>query len=129
MQWVNEKAVARDGFIHKELSGGDVKDRADAIRKAKRYIATHSVRKRTLTSVQHTGIAFLRRGDAIRVSLAEWGFSGAKSICFISSGTWQLSGGDFSMSLDLTFDDPYITPKAKRKAKDKKTRADKRKKK
>lgn len=129
IRYVNEKAVAADGFVHRAISGGNVKDRADAVAKAKRYIAKHSVRKPTLTNVQHRGIAFLRRGDAIWISLPQFGFSGPNAICFITAGTWQLSGGQFTMSLDVGFDDPYKHPKVKRKNKDKKTRATKRKKK
>lgn len=129
VRWVNNKAVAKDGFVHKVISGGNVKDRDDALQKAKRYIAKHSVRKPTLTSVQHRGIAFIRRGDAIWISLPEHGFSGPRAICFVSSGSWSLASGNFTMSLDLVFDDPYKHPKVRRRAKDKKTRATKRKKK
>lgn len=124
---INEKAVKKDGFIHREIGGADVKDRADAVRKAKRYIARHSKRKRMLSGVQHPGIAPLRRGDAIQVYLPDDGFKGKKSICFISSGTWSLAGGVFDMSLDLTFDDPYHTAKDRQDKKDKDKRAEKRK--
>lgn len=126
VRYVNNKAVAHDGFVHKIVSGGNVKDSAEATAKAKRYIAKHSVRKPTLTQVQHRGIAFLRRGDAIWVSLPQFGFSGPQAICFLASGTWQLAQGDFTMSVDLTFDDPFRVPATRRKAKDKKTRATKR---
>lgn len=124
---VNEKAVRADGFIHKVISGGTVKDRADADRKAKRYIATHSVRKPVITNIQHRGIAFLRRGDAIWISLPQFGFSGARAVCFLASGTWQLASGEFTMSLDVAMDDPFAHPKTRRKAKDKQTRTKKRK--
>lgn len=129
VRYINKKAVAKDGFIHRNLSGGDVKTRADAERKAKRYIAKHSKRDRTIQNIQHRGIAFVRRGDGIRVSLPREGFYGKRGIAYISAGTWRISGGDFTMSLDLTVADPYQTAKTKRKEKDKKTRAAKRKKK
>ncbi len=128
LRYVNEKAVAQDGFIHRNLGGGEVKTRADAERKAKRYIAKHSVRKRTIQNIQHKGIAFVRRGDAIRVSLPREGLYGKFGIAYVSAGSWQISGGDFTMNLDLTVDDPYKSAKTKRKDKDKKTRASKRKK-
>lgn len=126
VRYVDEKAVAKDGFIHKDLGGSNVKTRADAEHKAKRYIAKHGVRKRTIQNIQHKGIAFVRRGDAIRVSLPQEGLYGKNGIAFISAGTWRLSGGDFTMNLDLTVDDPYKSAKTKRKAQDKKTRSDKR---
>lgn len=128
VRYVNEKAVRQDGFVHKVISGGNVKDHAEAVNKAKRYIAKHSVRKPTLTNVQHRGIAFLRRGDAIWVSLPQFGFSGAKAICFLSAGTWSLASGEFTMSLDVVMEDPFANTKTRRKAKDKKTRKAKRKK-
>ena len=123
---LDKPAIAKEGFVHKILDGGDVKDLADARRKAKRYLLRHSRRKRTITSLQHRGIAFIRRGDAIHVSLPEQGFTGRLGIAFVSSGSWTLSGGDFTMSLDLTIDDPFKTSKKKRKDKDKKTRDKKR---
>lgn len=125
-KYVNEAAVKKEGFVHKTLGGGDVKSVADAEKKAKRHIAKYSVRKRTITGLQHQGIAFIRRGDAMRVSLPQYGFSGKHGVCFVTSGTWSLSGGQFTMALDFTFDDPWPTAKQKRKDKDSKTRKDKR---
>lgn len=115
-RYVNEKAVAKEGFVHRPISGGDVKSSADGERKAKRYIAKHSVRKRTITGLQHKGIAFVRRGDAMRVSLPQYGFSGKNGICFVSSGVWSLSGGDFNMTLDFSFDDPWVLTQADKNA-------------
>ncbi len=129
LRYVNEKAVAKDGFIHRNIGGSDVKTRADAEHKAKRYIATHSIRKRTIQNIQHQGIAFVRRGDAIRVSLPQEGIYGKYGIAYISAGTWRITGGDFTMNLDVTVDDPYKSAKTKRKDEDKATRAAVRKKK
>jgi hypothetical protein len=125
-RYVNNVAVRQEGFIHRVLSGNDVKDRADAERKAKRYIAKHSVRKRTLENIEHRGIAFLRRGDAMHVSLPDFGFTGKQAICFLTGGTWRLQDGNFTMTVSVGFDDPNKSPKAKRSAKDKKTRDAKR---
>lgn len=123
----NPKAVAKDGWIHREISGGQVKSHAEAVHKAKRYIAQHSVRKPTLTNLTHRGIALLRRGDAIEVDLKQYGFHGKTGVCFVSAGRWSLNNGDFTMNLSVVFDDPLKTQtKAKRKAKDKATRAAKR---
>jgi len=127
-QYVNKAAVKKEGFVHKVLNGSGVKDEQDARTKAKRYIAKHSVRQRTITGLQHQGIAFVRRGDAMWVSIPEYGFTGKQAIAFVSAGTWTLSGGSFTMSLDFSFDDPFKTAKSKRKDKDAKTRKDKEKK-
>lgn len=122
----DEKAIAREGFVHKVIDGADVKDLTDAARKAKRYLLKHARRKRTIAGIEHRGIAFLRRGDAIQVHLPEQHLTGRLGIAFISSGSWRLAGGDFTMSLDVTVDDPYKSAKNKRKDQDKKTRAKKR---
>lgn len=122
----DQAAIKRWGFVHRQLGGHEVKTEDDARQKAKRYIARHSRRKRTITGLTHMGIAFLRRGDAVQVRLPAWGFKGRQSFCFVSAGSWVLSSGDFTMTLDLTFDDPYVSDKDKRKTKDKKTREDKR---
>lgn len=127
VRYVNEAAVKKEGFIHRELNGTDVKDRADALRKAKRYIARHSVRKRVLTDLQHPLVPFVRRGDGMRASIPERGFYGERGVCFITSLSGSLQGGQARMTVNVTFDDPFDA-QTRRKAKDKKTRDDKRKK-
>jgi hypothetical protein len=122
----NAQAVRRYGFIHRNVTLGDVKDEGDATEKLKRQLNKVSQRKRTVTGIQHPLIPFIRRGDAIRVSIPSRGMSGDKAICFVSSGSWNLTGGVGTMTLDVTFDDPYVTSTAARKAKDKKARAKKR---
>lgn len=126
LKYVDKKAVAKEGFVHRPITGSDVKSRADLERKAKRFIAKHGQRKRTITGLQHQGIAFIRRGDAQWVSLPEYGFHGKHGICFVAAGVWSISGGSFTMSLDLGFDDPFVTETKRRKDKDKKTREAKR---
>lgn len=125
VQYENKKAVARDGWIHRTISPDNIEDRKDAIKAAKKELRERSERKLKLEGVTHRGIALLRRGDHIRVVLPEFKFTKKRSICFISSGVWTLSGGEFTMSLDLTLDDPYVSPKEQRKDKDKKTRKEK----
>jgi hypothetical protein len=125
--WINERAVRTDGFVHRILDGGNVKDRDDALNKAKRTYNQTSKREPLLTGLQHRGIAFLKRGDAIRVLLGEAGIKGNDQICFLVSGSWQLSGGSFTMSVDVSFTDPYVKTKQARRAADKKKRAEKRK--
>lgn len=122
----DKKAVARNGWIHTHLAGGDVKSVAEAREKGRRYLNKHALRKRTLTSLQHPGVAFIRRGDAIRVSLPPYGYYAQHGIAFVSAGVWTLRGGDFQMSLDFVFDDPYKPAKSRRAEKDKNTRAAKR---
>jgi hypothetical protein len=118
----NPAAVRKYGFVHRNMDLGDVKDAGDAREKLRRNLNKVSQRKRTVTGIRHPLIPFVRRGDAIQVSIPSRGLTGAKGICFVSAGTFSLSGGVGSMSLDVTFDDPYSTSSAARKAKDKATR-------
>jgi hypothetical protein len=123
----DKQAMRKYGFIHRELKGGNVKSEADARKLGRRHLNKKAKRKRTITGLTHHGIAFIRRGDAIRINLPEKGFKkGKDSICFVSAGSWSLSGGTFSMNLDVTFDDPFATTKKVRKDKDKKKRDEKR---
>lgn len=123
VNYENKKALAQYGLIHREIDGGAVKDRAEALQKAKRYMLDHSIRKRTITQLQHAGIAFLRRGDAMRVDLPRFGFTRWHGLCFVVAGEWTLTSGTFVMNLDVSFDDPLWN---KEREKDKIKRANKR---
>lgn len=118
----NAAAIRREGFVHRNFDLTDTKDEGAARTELKRQLNKVSLRKRTVTGVRHPLIPFIRRGDAIQVSIPSRGVVGAKAVCFVSAGTWSLSGGSGTMSLDVTFDDPYSTSSAARKAKDKAAR-------
>ena len=118
----DKDAVRKYGFIHRVPRLGDVKDVTHARNEARRRLNKHAQRKRTLTGVTHPAIPLIYRGDAIEVSVPSRGLTGAQAIGFISAGTWSLSSGEAVMSLDLTFDDPFVTTTKARKAKDKATR-------
>lgn len=130
-QLVNEGAVRREGFVHKQLKPDDVKDLADAIKKGKRYMQEHSVRAVQLENLQHRLVPFVRRGDAIRVQVDGFQFRDKKGaltqgICYVGATNCSLSGGDGTMSLDVTLTDPYKPTKEDRKKQDKAKRTTKR---
>lgn len=118
----NKAMVKQYGFIHRTHTAKNAHTPDGAKIEAKRFIAKYSHPKKEIRGLIHRGIAFVERGDAIGVDLKEYGIKAASSVVFVKSGEWTLSGGDFSMSLDLTFDDLF----QKSKDADAKARAKKR---
>jgi hypothetical protein len=125
IQVYSRAAVNRYGWIHRNFNITNARSVAEAREKARRHLNKVEARQRTVTGLTHPGIALIRRGDALEMQAPGY-WVGHNGIGFVSAGTWTLSGGDFQMSLDMTFDDPYVTTKIARKKKDKKTRASKR---
>lgn len=123
--YYDQRAIAKHGVVMKTMHNDDIDSEAEARDAAKRRIAKQGIRKRTLT-VEHLGIAFVRRGDAMRIRLPKYGIKGKHSIAFVTASTHSLRGADFTMRLEFTFDDPYVSPKQRRRDKDKKTREEKR---
>ena len=116
VSYVNEQLARRDGLVRKTLAPAGAKTADEMLARAKRYVAKHAARKRTLTQVQHPAVAILRRGDVVQITLPEVGISGKQGQAFVTGGTFAKSGGQFDMTLDLTFDDPYVLTKADRKS-------------
>lgn len=119
----DDAAVRKYGFVHKNVEVGDVKDEADAREKLLRKINKVSKRKRTLTGLTHPALPFIRRGDALHASIPSRGLTGDSAVCWVSAGTWTLSGGLAEMSLDMTYDDPYATSSKAVRDQDKQARA------
>lgn len=117
---LHREAVKRYGYIEHEWEcNREVDSKAQLIKLAKRKISK-SVRKRTLDEIQisHSGIPFIRKGDAIRVLLPAYGFKdkprpqsiykgGHKSILFVKSASHSIVAGDYTMDLTLGIEDPY----------------------
>lgn len=117
--------VQRYGYIERRVSAGTVDSRADLVAFAKRQLAKKLVLRRQITDLQHPGIAFVRRGDAVRVSIPEEGFSGQAGILFVTSVTHTYQPGTYTMSLTLFTKDP-LDPSTIQNEKDKAERARKR---
>jgi hypothetical protein len=100
---VNKKAVAKYGYIHKTLKLGS----AIESRRELKQLVNEKIRKSVETvevmeGFSHYGIAFVRRGDAIRVRLPEEGVEGLDGFLFVTTVAHSLSAGDYTMTLDLT---------------------------
>lgn len=123
VRYVNEKLARQDGLVHKVIDAGGAKTTDEMMARAKRYVAAHGVRKRKLTQVTHPGVATLRRGDVVQLTLPELGFSGPRGLAFVTAGSFTKANGQLDMTIDLTFDDPYVLTKSDQKALNKAARA------
>ena len=118
----DKAAVDQFGYIKREVkipgtidSQGEIEEKAKA-ELAKLVKPTYNV---TLT---HPGIAFIRRGDAVDVSIPEEGISGRTGLMYVRSVVHNLSSDDYTMDLTLTYDDP-LDPAKLQKEKDAAMRA------
>lgn len=101
---VSAAGVKRYGFIHTKVTYHGVDSAAELRQRAKRSLAKRLELQRTIT-VTHPGIAFVRRGDALQVSIPSEGYSGSAGIVFCRAVTHRVSAGNYSMDLTLTLND------------------------
>lgn len=98
--------VRRFGFIERHVKVARNTTRAALRREAKRQLAKNLTLVRALQNFTHYGIAFVRRGDVVKIDLPEQGFKGKAAYMFVVSVTHTLTPGDYQMALDLTWRDP-----------------------
>lgn len=110
---VDKDVVKKYGFIHIEHNFGEVNDHEQLKSLAKRYYAKNLKAVRKVTGISHYGIAYVRRGDAIQFHWPQEGYTGERSFLFVYSITHTLSGGDYTMSTDVTKIDPLDPQKLK----------------
>lgn len=101
-------AVARYGYIRNKINvPGNSESRAEVTRYAKASLAKNLKAVRIISNFQTTGIAFVRRGDTIDVVLPQEGFIGEAGFVFVTSVTHSLSAGDYTMTMELNWRDPF----------------------
>jgi hypothetical protein len=120
----SKEGERRYGFIRREIKVGNVEGRASARKLAKRSLAKGLKPIRIVENFSHPGVATVRRGDAIRVSIPEEGYKGKQGIVFVTSVNHSLAGGDYTMTLTLSFIDP-LDPNKLRADREKALRAKK----
>lgn len=126
-RYVDPAGVKRYGYINRVIDlQGNIDSQGEMDRETKRYVARH-MKPKHVVSIGHVGIAFLRRGDAVRMEIPSEGLSGKTGIVFITSVIHSLSAGGYTMDLTLQFVDP-LDPKKLRAERDAALRARKRKK-
>lgn len=104
--YYDKKRIKRYGVIHKQVTLPGIDSEAEAQTRAKRHIAKHAIRKPTI-AFSGPGMAFIRRGDAVRVSNPERGITGKRGIVFVADIEHSISGGDYQMTGTAVFDDPH----------------------
>jgi hypothetical protein len=107
---VADRASKRYGYIHKTIRLDDpVHSKAEARKLAKRELAK-TMRPNREVTIEHSGIATLRRGDAVKLRLPELG---VVEIVYVKSVSHSVSAGSYNMSVTCRFSDPYIDKKGK----------------
>lgn len=97
----------RYGYIERKITlPGNVESTRKAKQLAQRSLAKGLSPIRIIEDFTHPGIATVRRGDAIRVSVPSEGYVGARGIVFVTSVVHNLSASDYTMTLTLGFLDP-----------------------
>jgi hypothetical protein len=94
------------GYVHKKVWSADAKTPAALRKEGMAYLRAAAKPKQTLT-MTHAGIPFLRRGDAIRVELGDRAMR--RQILWVSHVTHQAQPDGYSMEVEMTFEDPFIS--------------------
>lgn len=139
----HKQAIEQYGYIIRSVNiDSEVKSKEELRERGKRMLANR-IRRKTddRVSLTHVGIPFIRRGDAVRINLPEYGFKdkrrpvrtykgGHYSILFVASISHSVSNGDYTMSMEFALDDPVADMlESIRDAKNREKREEKRKKK
>lgn len=117
--------IRQFGYILKQETVKKECDSNHELRKiGKRKLAVNA-RKRLLDtiSITHPGIPFIRRGDAVKIRLPEYGFTrkkrprrpfkgGTENILFVKTATHNISGGVYDMDLEFDWEDNVAAQEA-----------------
>lgn len=122
----DKEAVKKFGFIHRDIHFGHGFEEEAEIKKLTEQKLKNGVTPyRIIANFTHYGIAFVRRGDTLKVKIPSEDIEGNHGILFVTSVVHTLSAGDYSMALDFTFTDP-LDPNELRKLRDAAQRKQKR---
>lgn len=102
--------VRRFGFIHQIVNAPHADSAAEARAYGRRRLAKLMQPTKEIT-LSHPGIPGLKRGDALKLLLPDRALT---RMIWVKSATWQLTQGDFSVSLTVAMDDPFKPVKANR---------------
>lgn len=114
----DDRAVKRFGYIeHEDTVDHNVKGKEKLKAIALQRIAK-AVEKRTMDGVEidHPGVPWIRKGDAVQVKLPEYGFrsgqrdedlgSGNWNVFFVKTASHTIAGGDYNMHITFGIQDP-----------------------
>lgn len=106
VSFVSKEGVARYGYIEKKINVGNVESKQQLRHRLKREIAERLKPIRKVENFEHSGIAHVRRGDAVRIEVPSEGFHEKKGVLFVTTVIHTLSSsGDYTMNLSLSFTD------------------------
>jgi hypothetical protein len=94
------------GYVHKNVWSAHAKTPAALRAEGMAYLRAAAKPKQTL-SLSHAGIPFIRRGDAIRVELGDRAMR--RQILWVNHVTHQAQAEGYSMEVEMTFEDPFIS--------------------
>lgn len=100
-------AVARFGYVHREVWAHDADSTAGARAAGLRHLTLVGKPSYTFTAT-HPGLPFLRRGDAIQALLPE---QALRQVIFVTEARHTLSASDYQMEVSVTFADPFVDAK------------------
>jgi hypothetical protein len=115
-------AIRQYGYVHKNVYAHDADTSAEAADAGLRHIVRVAPPQRELT-LTHPGVPTLKRGDALRLLLAD---ASLRQIVYITSAQHSLTGSDYQMTLGVTFTDPWMDAKLDSVDDQKETAAEKR---
>ena len=126
---VDRDAVKKFGYIHTQVSlGNKLESREEAKKLLRQKIKESLEPVIVIENFTHYGIAFIRRGDAVRISIPWEQIKGKRGYLFVVSVVHSVSGGDYTMTLTLAIKDP-LDPNDLREMREKALRQRKREKK
>lgn len=117
-------AVRKYGYVHRIVYDPDADTVGEARAHGLRRIS-QGMRPVREASITHPGILGVKRGDAIRLRIpgspetAQDPGVRLDQVIFVREASWTVGPGDFTMSLTLAFEDPYVNKKVDKLSEDK----------
>lgn len=93
------------GYVHRIVYSPDARTDAELRAEGTAYLAAIAQPRKKLT-LTHTGIPWLRRGDAIQLALGDEGLR--RQIVYVNEVTHRATPDGYTMDVGVIFDDPYI---------------------
>lgn len=100
-------AIAKFGYIHREVWAHDAHSVSQATEQGKRHMVLVGQPTKTLT-LTHPGLPTIKRGDAIRALLPDPALT---QVIFVSEARHTLNPGDYQVELTMQFTDPLVDAK------------------
>jgi hypothetical protein len=104
--------TARYGVIHQSVAMKGIDSLSEARKRGLASLSRRMTPKREMTFT-HPGVLGIRRGQALRLRDPE---KGSMMVCWIQEVRHNVSAGDYSMEVTVTFSDPFKPTQADKRA-------------